>query len=149
MELRTGIKLLAAATAGIGGAIALAACTGGGSRPDGPMAELTSELLAQLKPGWRSGGLNVATQAVREVRGDDGALRGSYDGSRLLQAADSHAYGTPTIGDPIQDVAGDGTATFNEVRQVVRSFDSDDSLVLERPEVVAFEAEVGVRWLPA
>lgn len=113
------------------------------------MADLTSDLLRQLQPGWRSSGLNVATQSVREVRGDDGAVRGSFDGSRLLQAADAHAFGTPTLGDSVKDIAGDGTATFNEVRQVVRSFDVDSSLVLERSEITAFEAEVGVRWLPA
>lgn len=129
--------------------MALAACTGGGKGTDtGPMGELSGGLMRQLDPSWKSGGLNLATQSVREIR-DGGQLRGSYDGTRLLQAADEHRFGTPAIGVPEQDVKGDGSATFNEVRHVVRHFDANADGALQNAERIAFEQEVGIRWLPA
>jgi hypothetical protein len=150
--MHVGIKLAGAVALGVGAVALASACTGGskpGSGADaGPHAELTGGLLRTLVPSWRSGGLDVATQGVREVR-EGGAARGRFDGTRLLQAADAHRFGAPAIADPAADVAGDGTATFNEVRQVVRHFDADSNGMLERAEQRSFEQAVGIRWLPA
>lgn len=148
MQVSTGWKIAGAAVLGVGAAIGLAACGGKGQKTDGPFGDLSAELMKDLVPSWRSGGLDVATQAVRQVRADDGHVTGSFDGTRLLRAADSHAYGTPEIGDPAIDVQGDGKATFNEVRQVVRHFDTDRNDVFSNAESVAFEREAGLKWLP-
>jgi hypothetical protein len=150
MQVSTGWKVAGLAALGIGaGAVLLSACgTKGGSTPaNGPMADLTKDLFDRLKPGSR-GPLDVATQGVREVRRDNGTLQGTYDGTRLLTAADAHAYGTPAILDAQRDVQGDGKATFNEVRQVVRHFDGDANLTWDVDEARAFEAAVGIRWIP-
>lgn len=112
------------------------------------MGDLTKDLIDRLAPGAR-GPLELATQSVRQIRGDDGAIRGVYDGARLLAAADSHAYGTPAILDAQRDVKGDGRASFNEIRQVARHFDVDGSLVWDQAESRAFEREVGIRWIPS
>lgn len=150
--MHVGWKIAGAAALGIGAAVALSACAGGsrkgGGSDDGPMGEVSKGLMRTLVPSWKSGGLDVASQGVREVR-DGGTLRGRFDGTRLLQAADEHRFGTPTIGDPAVDVAGDGTATFNEVRHVVRHYDANANGSLENAERRAFEGDVGVRWLPA
>jgi hypothetical protein len=69
------------------------------------------------------------------------------DGTRLLAAADAHAYGTPTIIDPAIDKQGDGFATFNEIRHVVNHFDVDASGGFDGAETHAFQAEVGIKWL--
>lgn len=137
------VKVAAACVAGVGAAVGIAACgSGGGAKADdGPMSDVTRGLMDQLKP--RANSLDVRTQAVRQ------AGSGAYDGTRLLQAADAHAYGTPAIGDPTQDVKGDGKATFNEVRQVVRGFDANANDALESAELRAFEGTVGIRWVPA
>jgi hypothetical protein len=137
---------------GIGAAALLAGCGQSGPKvaTDGPMSDLTKTLWQDLKPGslGRNPRLNVATEAVRQVQ-TDGRTNGAYDGTALLRAADSHAYGTPAIGDPAIDVQNDGYATFNEVRQVVRHFDADNSGQLDWDEVRAFEGEAGIRWVPA
>jgi hypothetical protein len=148
MQISTGWKVAGIAALGIGAsALLLSACGKGGGKTDGPMGDLTKDLFDRLKPG-SSGPLDVATQSVREIRRDNGSLQGTYDGTRLLTAADAHAYGTPAILDPERDVQGDGRASFNEVRQVVRSFDADADLVWSQDESRAFEAAVGIRWIP-
>lgn len=106
------------------------------------MSELSKGLMVTLKPG-ESQRLSVTRDAVRR------AENGAWDGSRLLQAADTHAYGTPAIGSPAVDVQGDGFATFNEVRHVVRHFDADASGVFDFSEIRTFEAAVGIRWIPS
>ena len=106
------------------------------------MSELSKSLMATLKPG-ESQRLSVTGDAVRR------ASNGAWDGTRLLQAADSHAYGTPTIGSPTVDVQADGFATFNEIRHVVRHFDADASGAFDFAEIRAFESAAGVRWIPA
>lgn len=149
MQVSTGWKVAGIAALGIGAsALLLNACgTRGGAKADGPMADLTKDLFDRLKPG-SSGPLNVATQGIREVRRDNGSLQGTFDGTRLLTAADAHAYGTPTIVDAQRDVQGDGSASFNEVRHVVRHFDADANLTWDVDEARAFEAAVGIRWIP-
>ncbi len=150
MHISTGWRAGGRATLGLGaGALLLSACgnRGGGSKADGPMGDLTKDLFDRLKPG-SSGPLDVATQSIREIRRDNGTLQGTYDGTRLLTAADAHAYGTPAILDAQRDVQGDGRATFNEVRQVVRHFDADADLTWNQDETRAFEAAVGIRWIP-
>jgi hypothetical protein len=147
MQVHGGWRVAGLAALGIGAAAALAACTGR-KADDGPMGDLTTSLIQQLKPGWRSGALDVASDAVAVVRRDNGSIQGTYDGTRLLQAADAHAYGTPAIGTPAADVQGDGKATFNEVRQVVRAFDEDSSGSWSGAESSAFEQAVGIRWIP-
>ena len=146
--MHVGWKVAAVATVGVGAAALLAACTGG-AKTDGPMGPLAGDLMKQLDPSWRGSGLDLATQSVREVRGEDGRVRGTYDGTRLLQAADAHEYGTPTITDPAADVRGDGTATFNEVRHVLRHFDVDESGDFSTSERRAYNDAVGMKWLPA
>jgi hypothetical protein len=139
----------------IGAGALLAACSGGGPKvaQDGPMGDLTKSLMQNLKPGslGRSPRLSVASEAYRQVTNDDGRVTGAYDGARLLRAADSHAYGTPAIGDPMIDVQDDGFATFNEVRQVVRHYDADNSGAFDLDETRAFEGPDGasIRWIPA
>jgi len=98
---------------------------------------------------WEPLGVDVATEAVHQVTSDDGRPTGAYDGTRLLQAADTFAYGTPTILEPTFDKQGDGTATFNEIRHVVRHFDVDTSGGFGNAEARAFEAAVGITWMPA
>ncbi len=144
--MHVGWKIAAGAAVGIGAAALLAACTGG-PKTDGPMGELSGELMKKLDPGWRGSGLSLATQSLREVKHEDGSVRGVYDGTRLLAAADAHAYGTPTIIDPATDVQGDGKATFNEVRHVVRHFDTDESGAFSWDEERAFRNEVGIAWV--
>ena len=146
--MHIGWKIAGAAALGIGATVALAACTGpgkGGGTDDGPMGELSTGLIKTLVPSWRSGGLDVATQGVREIR-EGSAVIVKVDGTRLLQAADEHRFGTPTIGDPAVDVARDGTATFNEVRHVVRHYDSNADGTFQNAERAAFEREVGITW---
>ena len=140
----------------IGSGLLLAGCGnrgGGGGRvpSDGPMSELTKSLMNQLKPNsaTRDQRLDVTRDAVRHVTNDAGAPTGAFDGTRLLRAADTHAYGTPAITNPAIDVKGDGSATFNEIRHVVRHFDADSSDSLDFAEIRSFEAEAGVRWIPA
>jgi hypothetical protein len=149
MQVSTGWKVAGFAALGLGAAALLGACAnrGGGGKADGPMGELTKDLFDRLKPG-STGPLDVATQGIREIRRDDGSLQGTYDGTRLLAAADAHAYGTPAIIDAQRDVLGDGRASFNEVRQVVRHFDADANLTWSQDETRAFEAAVGIRWIP-
>lgn len=147
--MHVGLKVAGFAALGAGAAVALAACTGrGAGKDDGPMADFAAGMMQQLQPSWKSGGLDVATQSVREIR-EGGTIRGRYDGTRLLQAADEHRFGTPAISDPAADVKGDGSATFNEVRHVARHFDVNADGVLQRAEQRSFEQEVGIRWLPA
>ncbi len=148
MQVSANWRAIGLVALGVGvGALALSACGTKGSRPEGPMSDLTKDLFDRLKPG-SNGPLDVATQGVREVRRDNGTLQGTYDGTRLLAAADAHTYGTPAILDSIRDVQNDGKASFNEVRQVVRHFDADADLVWSQDESRAFEAEVGIRWIP-
>ena len=149
MSITTGkVACAVALTAGAG--LLLAACGGGPKRTpqDGPMADLTKDLMERIKPGNR-GRLNVATEAVRQVTNDDGRPTGAYDGARLLRAADEHAAGTPTIVDPQVYIKGDGWATFNEIRHVVRSYDADSSGIFDAGETAAFQAAVDVAWIPA
>ena len=150
MQVATGWKVAGLVTLGLGAAVTLSACTsrgGGAGATDGPMTDLTKDLIDRLVPGSR-GPLDVATQSIHEARGDDGRVRGVYDGTRLLTAADAHAYGTPAILDAARDVQGDGRASFNEIRHVARHFDADGDLVWSAQEARAFEAEVGIRWIP-
>lgn len=141
----------------IGTGLLLAGCgsrgAGGGGRvpTDGPMSDLTKSFMDQLKPNsaTREQRLDVTRDAVRHVTNDEGIPTGAYDGARLLRAADTHAYGTPAIGNPAIDVRGDGSATFNEIRHVVRHFDVDSSGVLDFDEVRAFQAEASLQWVPA
>lgn len=146
MQVSRGWQLAGAVALGLGTAAVLTACSRG-SNVSGPMADLTKDLIDRLKPG-STGPLDVATEGVREYRDEDGRLRGTMDGTRLLQAADAHAYGTPEVIDVAKDVRGDGRASFNEVRQVVRHFDVDGSLEWSVDESLAFEREVGIRWIP-
>lgn len=148
MGIPVAVRIGGIAAIGIGSAITLAACGRSSTPTDGPMSELTIQIFERLDPGSSRGAkqLDVTRQAVREVLRDDGSSRGAYDGTRLLRAADAHAYGTPTIGDPVRDVKGDGMATFNEVRHVVRQFDLDASNGFDSDEKVAFQAAVGVEW---
>lgn len=149
MQVSTGWKVAGLAALGLGAAALLGACTNrGGSKADGPMGDLTKDLIDRLVPG-SSGPLDLATQSVQQVRGDDGAVRGVYDGTRLLAAADTHAYGTPAVIDAQRDVQGDGRASFNEIRHVARHFDADANLVWDQAEARAFEREVGIRWIPS
>jgi hypothetical protein len=150
-------KFILGAAVAVGGVIGagalLAACSGGGPKvaQDGPMADLTKTLMQDLKPGslGRNPRLSVTSDAYRQVQNDDGRTTGAYDGAALLRAADSHAYGTPAIGDPAIDVQNDGFATFNEVRHVVRHFDADNSGAYDLDELRAFEGAAGIRWIPA
>ena len=146
MQVSRGWQLAGAIALGVGAAVTLGACANR-SNVSGPMADLTKDLIDRLKPG-STGPLEVATEGVCEYRDDDGRLRGTMDGTRLLQAADAHAYGTPEVIDVAKDVQGDGRATFNEVREVVRHFDADASLDWSAEEATAFEREVGIRWIP-
>ncbi len=151
MQISTGWRVAGLAALGLGAAVVLGACTGrgGGSTPaDGPMGDLTKDLIDRLVPGSR-GPLELATQSVRTIKGDDGAIRGVYDGTQLLAAADTHAYGTPAVLDAQRDVQGDGRASFNEIRHVARHFDADANLVWDQAEARAFEREVGIRWIPS
>lgn len=151
MQISAGWKIGGLAALGIGAAVALAACgPSSSSKGTGPMALLSNQLMDNLHPeGYRGAQqLNLATDSTRAVTRPDGSVQGSYDGTRLLQAADSHAYGTPTIGDPAKDLKGDGIATFNEVRHVVQHFDTDGSLAFDGDENRAFEGAVGIRWIP-
>jgi hypothetical protein len=144
MTISTGWKLDGLAAIGVGIAATLTACSGGAKKPapaNGDMSDLTTDLMSRLKPGATK--LNVSTDAIR--RFSNGAL----DGTRLVQAADTHAYGTPTIIDPAKDVRGDGFASFNEVRHVARHFDTDATGTWNQDETRAFEAAVGIRWIPA
>ena len=111
------------------------------------MGELTTDLMRRLVPN-AGGSLDVATQSKQVVRNGSGGVQGTYDGTRLLVAADAHAYGTPAILDAAKDVQNDGRASFNEIRHVVRHFDVDASNVWDQAEARAFEAEVGIRWIP-
>ncbi|MCW2928280.1 MAG: hypothetical protein JWM86_2248 [Thermoleophilia bacterium] len=147
------MKLAGAAVLGVGIAATLSACAGRGSTPSqggGPMGELTDELMTQLHPEAFRGArqLRLDSESIRTVRDGD-RLRGSFDGTRLLQAADAHAYGEPTIADPAADRLGDGIATFNEIRHVVRHFDGDGSLAFSGTENHAFQDAVGIRWISA
>lgn len=146
-----GAALAVGGVIGAGALIAAYSNRGPKVSQDGPMGDLTTTLMQDLKPGslGRNPRLSVANDAYRQVQNDDGRTTGAYDGARLLQAADSHAYGTPAIGDPTIDVQGDGFATFNEVRQVVRHFDADGSGAFDLDETRAFEAAAGIRWIPA
>lgn len=146
--MHIGLRIGAAVvgTAGLVGV--LAACST--RRDDGttkarPMSDLTLSLMDQLKPGVSRAArpaLDVQRDAIRRE------TNGAMDGTRLLQAADAHAYGTPAAADPARDVRGDGTATFEELRHVVASFDADGSGRLDNTEVRTFEQTVGLRWLP-
>ncbi|MCW2921143.1 MAG: hypothetical protein JWL76_1017 [Thermoleophilia bacterium] len=149
MQISGGWRTAGLVALGLGaGALVLSACgTRGSGATDGPMSDLTKDLFDRLKPGSK-GPLDVATQGVREIRRDNGTLQGTYDGTRLLTAADAHSYGTPAIIDPQRDVQGDGKASFNEVRQVVRHFDADADLAWSQDEARAFEGAVGIRWIP-
>lgn len=144
------VRTIAATAVGAGALVALAACARGAEQGTGPMAGLTNARMNELHPdGYRGPQqLSLATDSIREARTKSGALQGTYDGTRLLRAADDHAYGSPAIS-TAADVKGDGIATFNEVRQVMSAFDADGSHQLEFDEVFAFEAAVGIRWTPA
>jgi hypothetical protein len=147
-------KVIAGIAAGVGivagAGLLLSACgnRSGGAPQDGPMSDLTKDLMSHLKPG-NNARLSVTADAVRRVTADDGHATGAFDGARLLQAADAHAYGTPTIGNPTVDVQNDGFATFNEIRHVVRHYDVDQSGAFSHEEAQAFEAADGIRWIPA
>jgi len=149
-------KVLIGVALGAGAALTLAACGGAsggtkGPKPSEPLQDLTTTLMGYLHEGKYAKGhqLDVATEAVHQVTSDDGRPTGAYDGTRLLQAADTFAYGTPTILEPTFDKQGDGTATFNEIRHVVRHFDVDTSGGFGNAEARAFEAAVGITWMPA
>ncbi len=149
MQVSNAWKVAGIAALGMG-AVALATfagCSAQGEKTDGPMGDLSAELMKTLVPSWKRGGLDVATQGTRAVTRDNGSVQGTYDGTRLLRAADAHSYGTPQIGDPAVDVASDGKATFNEVREVVRHFDADSSGAFDLAETRSFESEVGIRWV--
>ncbi|MCW2924353.1 MAG: hypothetical protein JWM98_1757 [Thermoleophilia bacterium] len=152
MGIALGWKVAGVAALGIGAAAALAGCAGGGSKKGtGPMAELTDDVFSKLHPQAFRGArqLSLATDSKHPELRDDGTLQGTYDGTLLLQAADSHKYGTPQVTDPVLDVKGDGTATWNEVREVVRHYDADASGAFDADESRAYGAGDGLRWVPA
>lgn len=154
MTIHVGWKIAGAAALGIGAMALLGACAStrkpGGGEPQDELSSLANALMRQAHPSHRNGGsLDVATQAVQQVRGEGGRLVGAYDGTRLLRAADEHRFGAPVNADPSVDVANDGTATFVEVREVLRHFDADGSNSFQRDELRAFESAVGVEWKPA
>ena len=130
-------------------AVALAACTGGRNRSDDPIIAAQQSFTELLRPsGDTSTPLSVAQDAVREVL-RDGAVVGSYDGTRYVEAADTHEFGTPTGADPEVDVQGDGLATPREQQQVIRHFDTDGTRGLSPSEWTAFTDEVGITWSAA
>lgn len=138
---------IGAAVVGLGVAVGLAGC----AQETGPAASLTKGLFATMTPegGRTPKSFNVATDGVVELHKDDGSPQGTIDGTRLLQAADAHAYGTPVVFDAAKDLQGDGTATFNEIRQVVYSFDTDHDDRWGVGEAKPFEAAVGPVYTPA
>lgn len=143
MQITPGMKLAIAGVLGVGALVTLAACS---SAPKGPDADLTAMRFDDLKPNERKQ-LSLAEDSVRVLKRDDGSVQGAYDGTRLLKAADTHAYGAPVI-TTAKDLQGDGIATFNEVRQVVFAFDTDHSDSFSSDEKRAFESAVGVVWTP-
>lgn len=147
MQIST-MRRLALGTSVIGTCALVAACKPAAS--SGPAGELTKSLMEQLHGGSFRGTpkLDVVKDARIERRNDAGESTGAYDGSRLLQAADSHALGTPEIIDA-GDVKNDGTATFNEVRQVVRAYDRDQSGSIDTPAEQREFAAVDILWIPA
>lgn len=151
MQVSIRTRSAGAAALGIGVAALLAACGANQTKNTGPMSGFTSDLIKRLHPDAIRGAqqLSLASDSVLRITDETGRFRGVYDGTRLLAAADAHAHGTPAITDPALDVRGDGTATFNELRQVVRHFDANASDDFDVDEVRAFEAEVGIRWIPA
>ncbi|MCW2973677.1 MAG: hypothetical protein JWN72_1950 [Thermoleophilia bacterium] len=143
MQVSTALKIGAGAIA-VSAVVVLAGCAQSAAK--GPFAGITNSLMDSLKPGNR-GVLELSADSVREVRRGDGSLQGSFDGTRLLVAADTHAYGEAAGFDAAKDRAGDGRATFNEVRQVVSSFDANGDLAFDGDETKAFEAATGgVQW---
>lgn len=126
------------------GVLTSCASRGEGQAGLGPHGAFTKDLMNRLAPGVR-GALDVSTQSTFTVR-DGNTVRGIYDGTRLLKAADAHTYGTPVIFDATKDVQGDGRASFNEVRQVVRHFYATDDI---QADTRRFEREVGIRWIPS
>jgi hypothetical protein len=116
----------------------------------GPLAGTTNSMMDLLHPAAYHGRqqLLLATDSVREIHRANGSLQGTYDGTALLKAADSWSYGTPGIMNPRRDIQGDGIATFNEVRQVVRSFDADGSGVIDSHEARQLEHAIGVQYTP-
>lgn len=131
-------------------AVALAACGPTSSKGSGPMAELTDDVFGRLHPEAFRGArqLQLDTESVRAERRENGSLQGTYDGTRLLAAADDHEFGAPRIVDPELDVKGDGAASWNEVREVLRHFDVDGSGGYGASETTAYQADVGLRWIP-
>jgi hypothetical protein len=150
MQPLTGWKIAGVAALCATGAVALAACTTKATKGSGPMAALTDEAFSNLHPDAFHGArqIDVATGSVREVRRADGSLQGTFDGTRLLRAADAQRYGAPRIADPALDVKDDGAASWNEVREVLRHFDVDASDGFDAAESRAYQAEVGVTWNP-
>jgi hypothetical protein len=148
MQINTGIKLAALATIGVVGALTLAAC-GTKGQGGGPDAALTDEFMKDLHPDSIRGvkQLSLATDSRHTYKDTDGRIQGTMDGTRLLAAADAHAYGTPTITDPLVDKQNDGFATFNEIRHVVSHFDVNANDGLDPDETTAFQAAVGIHWI--
>jgi hypothetical protein len=148
MQLSPGIKLAVVGTIIAGSALALSAC-GTKGQGGGPDSALTDEFMKDLHPDSIRGvrQLSLATDSRHTYKDTDGRIQGTMDGTRLLAAADAHAYGTPTITDPLVDKQGDGFATFNEIRQVVSHFDANANDEFEPGETTAFQAAVGIDWL--
>lgn len=151
MQVTSAVKLVGALTLGVGAAVALSACQKKApSEPTGPLQPLVDDVFTNLHEGAFEGArrLSLATESTRVITREDGFMQGAWDGRKLLQAADSHAYGTPRLTDPAVDVKDDGYATPNEVREVLRHFDVDESGGYSPAEAKALEGSVGMRWIP-